>query len=75
MADRIETSIIVLVMLAAGGVLSAPVLGRLGAPALADAAMGLAAGCGVGAFCLAGYATYRAAAHPASRHASDESDR
>jgi len=37
------------------------VLGRLGAPALADTAMWLAAGCGITAFGIAAVSTVRAA--------------
>jgi len=59
--DHSETAIIVLVLVAAGAVLAAPVIGRLGAPVLADAAMWLAAGCGVTAFGVAGVSTVRAA--------------
>jgi hypothetical protein len=75
MADRTETSIIVLVLLAAGGVLAAPVVGRLGAPTLADVVMGLSAACGVGAFALAGVATFRGAARPDPRRGPGRSDR
>jgi len=59
-ADRSEASIVVLVLAAAGLVLAAPVIGRLGAAALADAAMALAAGCGVAAFGVACASTLRA---------------
>lgn len=61
MADRSETAIVLLVLAAAGAVLAAPVLGRLGAPALADAAMWLAAACGASAFAVAARSTVRAA--------------
>lgn len=63
MADRSEIAIILLVLAAAGAVLAAPVIGRLGAPRLADAAMWLAAGCGVTAFAVAAVSTFRAARH------------
>lgn len=56
-----EAKIAALVLVAAGSVLAAPVLGRLGMPALADVAMWLAAGSGVAAFAVAGSATWRAA--------------
>lgn len=49
-----------LVLVAAGSVLAAPVLGRMGAPSWADAAMILAAGSGFAAFVLAAIATVRA---------------
>jgi hypothetical protein len=66
MADRIEKAIVLSVLAAAACVLAAPVIGRLGAPTLADVAMWLAAGCGVASFGLAGVATVRAArrSHP-----------
>jgi len=61
MAGRSETAIVALVLLAAGGVLAAPVLGRLDLPRLAGGVMALAAGCGLGAFGVAAAATLRAA--------------
>jgi hypothetical protein len=61
MADRTEIAIVVLVMVAAGLILLAPLLGRGGAPGWADAVMGIAAGAGVGAFVLAAVHTCRAA--------------
>lgn len=61
-----------LVLTAAGFVLAAPVIGRLGAPALADAAMVVAASCGVAAFVLAGLSTLRAARRDATRGPSEE---
>jgi hypothetical protein len=67
--DRSETAIIVLVLLAAGAVLAAPVIGRLGAPGLADGAMWLAAGCGLAAFGVAGVSTVRAARRPGENRA------
>jgi hypothetical protein len=51
------------------------VIGRLGAPALADTAMWLAAGCGVGAFAVAGVGTFRAARRHSAKPASREADR
>jgi hypothetical protein len=71
-AGRSEASIVFLVLAAAGCVLAAPVIGRLGAPGLADAAMGLAAGCGVGAFGVAAVSTFRAARTTGGRAASHE---
>jgi hypothetical protein len=59
--DRSETSIVLLVLAAVGAVLAAPLIGRFGAPRLADAAMWLAAGCGVAAFGVAAVSTFRAA--------------
>jgi hypothetical protein len=59
--DLSETSIVLLVLVAVGAVLAAPLIGRFGAPLLADAAMWLAAGCGVAAFVLAAVSTFRAA--------------
>jgi 4-amino-4-deoxy-L-arabinose transferase-like glycosyltransferase len=61
MADRSETWIAALALSAAGLVLCAPVLGRIGHAGAADAAMALAAACGLGSFLLAGRATLRAA--------------
>lgn len=72
MTDRSEAGIVVLVMIAAGSVLAAPVIGRLGAPLLADIAMWLAAGCGVAAFGLAGLGTLRAARRDGDRRAREE---
>jgi hypothetical protein len=62
--DRSEVSIAVLVLSAAGLVLAAPVLGRIGQAAAADAAMAIAAACGLGSFLLAVRATLRAARSP-----------
>jgi len=61
MTDRSEPWIAALVLFTSGLVLAAPVLGRIGHAAVADAAMALAAACGLGAFLLAGIATLRAA--------------
>lgn len=72
MGDRGEATIIVLVLGASASVLAAPVLGRLGSPALAEAAMWLAAGSGVAAFGAAGLATARAARRAGSRNAGKE---
>jgi len=63
-SDRSETAIVVLVLGAVAGILTAPVLGRLGAPMVAEAAMWGAAVCGVAAFGVAGAATLRAATRP-----------
>src|SRR4030095_10159594 len=61
MADRSEFWIASLALFASGLVLAAPVLGRFGHSAVADAAIALAAACGLGAFLLAGRATLRGA--------------
>jgi len=74
-ASRGEAWIVFLVLAAAGSVLAAPVIGRFGAPGLADAAMWLAAGCGVGAFVVAGVSTFRAARRHGTRPAPREADR
>jgi hypothetical protein len=71
MVDRSESWIAALVLSAAGLVLCAPVLGRLGHSTAADAAMALAAVCGLGSFLLASYVTLRAA-RSGSRSARDE---
>ena len=75
MAGRGEAWIVFLVLAAAGSVLAAPVIGRLGAPDLADAVMWLAAGCGVGAFAVAGVSTFRAARRRGTRPVPHEADR
>ena len=67
MADRTEIAIVVLVMAAGGLILLAPLLGRGGVPGWADAAMGLAAGAGFGAFVLAAVHTFRAATRRGKR--------
>jgi hypothetical protein len=59
--DRTEAAVAVLVMAAAGLILLAPLLGRVGAPVWADVAMALASGAGVGAFVLVAVYTFRAA--------------
>jgi hypothetical protein len=59
--DRVEVAIIALVMTAAGLILLAPLLGRLGAPAWADLVMAAASGAGVGAFILVAVHTFRRA--------------
>jgi hypothetical protein len=61
MADRSELWIALLVLTTSGLVLAAPALGRIGYAGMADAAMALAAACGLGTFLLAGVATLRAA--------------
>jgi hypothetical protein len=60
-SDRAETTIAVLAMAAAGLVIAAPMLGRLGLPHLADLAMASAALCGLAAFAAAGLHTFHAA--------------
>jgi hypothetical protein len=60
-AERTEIVIIALVMAAAGLILLAPLLGRVGAPGWADVVMALASGAGVGAFVLVTGVTVRAA--------------
>jgi hypothetical protein len=69
---RGDATIVVLVLAAVGFVLAAPVLGRLGAPRLAEAAMWVAAGCGVAAFGAAGVATFRASRRTADRRVHEE---
>ncbi len=61
MSERSEPWVALLALAASGLVLAAPVLGRIGHAAVADAAMALAAACGLAAFLLAGFATLRAA--------------
>lgn len=61
MADRTETAIVVLVLLAAALVLAAPVVGRAGLPGAADVVMVAAASCGVLAFGVAAWNTLRSA--------------
>jgi hypothetical protein len=68
-SDRTETAIAVLVMAAAGLVIGAPILGRLGFPHLADVAMASAALCGVGAFAVAGVHTFHAGRRGGARDA------
>jgi hypothetical protein len=60
-ADRTEVVIVTLVMAAAGLILLAPLLGRIGAPGWANIVMALASGAGVGAFVLVAVVTCRAA--------------
>jgi hypothetical protein len=67
-----DATIVGLVLVAAGCVLAAPVLGRAGAPLLAEAAMWIAAGSGIAAFALAGAATHRAARRAGERSADEE---
>ncbi|HSD10566.1 MAG TPA: hypothetical protein VLF14_06265 [Candidatus Binatia bacterium] len=61
MADRLEVAIVGLVLAAAGLVLLAPLLGRYGAPGVADVAVGGATAAGIGAFFATAYNTLRAA--------------
>ena len=72
MGDRLEFAIVSLVLVAAGLVLAAPLLGRYGAPVAADVAVGGATAAGVGAFFAAAYNTLRAARNP--RQGSREED-
>ena len=58
MSDRI---IVFLVLAACGLVLVAPLLGRSGAPGIADVVMGSAAAASISAFVIAARATARAA--------------
>jgi hypothetical protein len=60
-ADRTEVVIVALVMAAAGLILLAPLLGRVGVPGWADVVMALASGAGVGVFVLVAVVTVRAA--------------
>ncbi len=71
-AEHGDATIAVLVLAAAGSVLAAPVLGRLGAPLLAEVAMWVAAGSGAAAFTVAGVATFRAARRAADRRVREE---
>jgi hypothetical protein len=59
--DRSEPWIAALVLFTSGLVLAAPVLGRIGYAGIADAAMALAAACGLASFLFVGVATLRAA--------------
>jgi hypothetical protein len=61
--DRTEVVLAALVAAAAGLILLAPLLGRVGAPGWADVVMVLASVAGVAAFALAAVVTYRAARH------------
>jgi hypothetical protein len=72
MSDRLEMTIVVLVMAAAGLILVAPVLGRGGAPGWADVVMMLAAGAGVSAFVLVAIHTCRAARHHGKEEKGEE---
>jgi hypothetical protein len=58
---RSDALLAALVLLAAALVLAAPVAGRAGHPRAADAAMALAAVCGLGAFVWTALVTLRAA--------------
>jgi hypothetical protein len=60
-ADRSEIAIVALIMAAAGLILLAPLLGRVGAPGWADAAMALASMAGFAAFVVVAVQTFRAA--------------
>jgi hypothetical protein len=64
MPDRLERMVVALVLVAAGLVLLAPLLGRSGAPGAADVAVGGAAAAGIGAFFATAYNTLRAARNP-----------
>jgi hypothetical protein len=69
--DRIESAIVCLVLVAAGLVLMAPLLGRYGAPVAADVTVGVAAVAGVAAFFAAAYNTLRASRKAAERTRDD----
>jgi hypothetical protein len=73
MPDRLELTIVSLVLVAAGLVLLAPLLGRSGALGAADIAVCGAAAAGIGAFVVTAYDTLRAARNP--RKASREEGR
>ena len=75
MPDRGEAWIAALALSASGFVLLAPLLGRIGHAGAADAAMALAAACGLGSFLLAGRATLRAARSPSRGAREAEDDR
>jgi hypothetical protein len=70
-SDRTESAIVVLVLLATGCVLLAPVAGRAGAVWLAHGLAIVAAGSGLAAFGAAGAETLRAARRP-GRHPEEE---
>jgi hypothetical protein len=69
---RSDAGLAALVLLAAALVLAAPVAGGAGHPRAADAAMALAAGCGLGAFGWTALVTLRAARRGARRGAEEE---
>jgi hypothetical protein len=73
-AARSDAWLAALVLSAAALVLAAPVVGRAGHPRAADAAMLLAAGCGLAAFAWAALATLRAARR-GERRDSEEGSR
>lgn len=70
-SDRIEVAVALLALAAAALVLVAPLVGRNGAPAVADGLMIAAASAGVASFALAGFATVRAARRPRRREEED----
>ena len=75
MTERSELAIAALALSAAGLVLAAPLLGRVGYASAADAVMAGAAACGVGSFLLAARATVRAARAPSRPTAEPEDTR
>lgn len=64
MTARGDALLAALVLLAAAFVLAAPLVGRAGHPAAADALVVAAVACGVLSFGVAGLATLRAARRP-----------
>lgn len=71
-SDRTESVIVVLVLLASGAVLAAPVAGRAGAELTAQALAIVAAGAGLAAFGTAGVHTVRAARRAGRNREEDE---
>jgi hypothetical protein len=69
--DRLESAIVCLVLAAVGLVMVAPLLGQYGAPVAANAAVGLGAASGVGAFFATAYDTFRAARRARERTRDD----
>lgn len=72
MATRSDALLAALVLLAAALVLAAPVAGRAGHPQLADAAMALAAACGLGTFAWTAWVTLRAARRGGARRSEED---
>jgi len=63
--DRTEAAVAILALGAAGLVIAAPVLGRAGAPLLANAAMAGAATCGLASFVVVAVHSFRQGRRPA----------
>ncbi|MDX1650171.1 MAG: hypothetical protein R3263_09990 [Myxococcota bacterium] len=71
-SDRTESAIIVLVLVASGSVLAAPVAGRAGAETVAHALAIVAAGSGLAAFGTAGVNMFRSARRAGRRPEGEE---